>query len=1489
MAAGQNPKISAAGQGDFRNVNEVDAEPSEKVPASALHGAGLRGYKSNMAHPARTQERKEEEEAEDIKKTESTTGNNSLSRCIFITIHSERAARPVDDSKRLYRSCKSKECPRNWAENSTRSRLALHEHQSDIQRLFIDMASNLARPSSRQRSNSRPTSASSSSIVTVHRASSHSSHNDSNPRPIITGLRTRNPNNNNTPMNSHFSKEGLPPVNHRSSPETTRTSSAAYGRPDSGQGTKDGTANKTSSHRASATTTHHRKNSFSKRLSGSIGSLAAFGNPQVPSPKAKSNKRPRSPPVPTPPTSSSISPLPGNHPALLPPIMSLSSLSQVIDAADSPSTMSAHTPATGELLSPSTHYTGEQDYFGGGWSARSPTKLAVRGKRTSSGRPSIRASPGSSPQSADRRVISRSARPTESPYSPPPSSSAKAVDRRQTPQYRNRANSAKSTGTTEGESSASDNRDLPGRPQRRRAPSQKALLSKALAKANHAVVLDGKQNVEGAILAYGDACNLLRQVMVRSPGEDDRRKLEAVVSAIPGYVMERRNTYKNRIVELRNSDQSYQSSDSKALPERPPDRDSMQTERLSIVTDDDDEDAGVQIAEAPTLGHDSGYGSVPSLKPVEAPPDIQLRRLSLHSPLYGVQGKGLESSYQIEVTEQPLHQRYNTATRIADTMVHLQPPFIEECIPPPLSPRRPLSPTPFAPKPQSNEASHSPKHYNDQHTSWLNTINESSGSSATSVHSRRSSIGMRRKRIRAASGTTEAEFDAALDAAIETAYDDGFEPDDEAEDDADGLNNAKYPSEQPDALSSIRRNIELAKENVREAEREAVISQARERERQRIQGTLDLRNSFEEDYGDDEGEEEERMLEEMTRDFVLDDIEYNVQTKSALPRQSDSSGFSGRTWGSSIGSNPTSAGTSLSTVAEVPIMPSMASQLKENPLPPPVHPPPSGALPPPPVSANLSVAPQANGSPSKPGILAVRNTSPGVRDRRLTGTKAKQLKIETDAKPYGTLEAPAMQRPASPPSLVLESMGERPKSAFSTENAALPLQSPTIKEYPINSATLPSRRKSSFPLVGSDQGDTGSSSTASALTKLTSAESDAIVSSMPSSPARFANKLNHGLRKNFSSSSLRTKGLSAGGADGQDISPNTSVSSMSSTPKMHQVPSPAVPVLPTPLEASFTPRAQPMGGIYIFDNEIHSATTPGSPNPRNSNAPLPLEPCPESTLLRPFWFLRSIYQTIAHPRGGYITTRLFVPRDIWRVKNIKLKNVEEKVSTCDLLTAALLKLGKVDTYNADAVLEEMQFLENVMEQAQANLSRKLGNEVGVQGTAAVFKGSNIVDDSASNSEAMYSTNANSNKSYLKSWRKLRSKNSLGAGYTVGSTISLSKNDLREAPTMKSLPMTAVQNPKFAKRDVSQVQCMGPNPSYMGALARLCDAAQILDQIARQVEDPGLRHSSQTHVGLELSTRHAAEFFGFYICRFVFADVGLMLDKFIKRGSEWVLA
>lgn len=62
--------------------------------------------------------------------------------------------------------------------------------------------------------------------------------------------------------------------------------------------------------------------------------------------------------------------------------------------------------------------------------------------------------------------------------------------------------------------------------------SQKAMLSKALQKANTAVLLDNAQNFDGAMQAYSEACALLQQVMQRSSGDEDKRKLEAIVSFV---------------------------------------------------------------------------------------------------------------------------------------------------------------------------------------------------------------------------------------------------------------------------------------------------------------------------------------------------------------------------------------------------------------------------------------------------------------------------------------------------------------------------------------------------------------------------------------------------------------------------------------------------------------------------------------------------------------------------------------------------------------------------------------------------------------------------------------------------------------------------------------------------------------------------------------------------------------------------------------------
>ena len=63
-------------------------------------------------------------------------------------------------------------------------------------------------------------------------------------------------------------------------------------------------------------------------------------------------------------------------------------------------------------------------------------------------------------------------------------------------------------------------------------PSQKAIISTALAKASTAVQLDNSHYYSGARKYYIEACELLEQVISRVTNEPDREKLERVVSLV---------------------------------------------------------------------------------------------------------------------------------------------------------------------------------------------------------------------------------------------------------------------------------------------------------------------------------------------------------------------------------------------------------------------------------------------------------------------------------------------------------------------------------------------------------------------------------------------------------------------------------------------------------------------------------------------------------------------------------------------------------------------------------------------------------------------------------------------------------------------------------------------------------------------------------------------------------------------------------------------
>lgn len=844
------------------------------------------------------------------------------------------------------------------------------------------------------------------------------------------------------------------------------------------------------------------------------------------------------------------------------------------------------------------------------------------------------------------------------------------------------------------------------------------MLSQALQKANTAVQLDNASNLEGARQAYAEACELLEQVLSRTTTEEDQRKLEAI-----------RQTYASRIEELDHMGPWPEDMD-KALPDRPDSRDYHE----SIPSQYRSHSQGLQS------NFESSHFS-PNLRSQEWDVTSVAERVK---PSPSTESGLLQSSFS----------RQSIRSRSTD-----------QEIPAPLGSSRQDS---IGHSGKSHRAppisGQSSRHRRDlSQNSWLDGIGESGDSTNSSIHSRTSSLGYRRKHLRGASGNTETEFDTALDAAIEAAYDDGFEP--------AGLED--YDRRDDDVVAKVLRKVEIARERVRQTERETYGY-----------STSDLRQQLSKEphshpplsraasggfYNDNSSDEEERMLEQLTRDYEIKDYPLDGQPNGGglrAPKQE---------------TRPTSSRANAA----------------------PNHPPPSQL---PPLSLNKKpslsnlVGGLAPAAPppqaSLPELPMPRPASPqlSVRSRRLSGQK--QLKIETSKLSSSLpLEPKELDRRPSIREVDVQLVGLENGLPTNKMDPRFPpaIETPSLEDKDLAIVSPSGSRGNSVP---EDQpvGNSGSPSTKP-------------------------------LRKNMSSSSLRSiksRNMSLPNLDDtSDMSPSTILTNPFSNTR-----APSVPTIPTPLTAEFRDAGDIGGsGMHLFDDSLHPPVTPHSPIEVGHEAPVPLEYCPAEALLRPFWLMRCLFQTLVHPRGGYVSTKLFIPREVWSVKGVKLKNVDDKIANCDLLTAACLKLAQVDTCDADAVLDEMQSLEGILEQVQAALARKLGNEVGVNGSGSLFKEASTGESDSS--AQMPRSGSVSNKPSSFSWRRLRPKNSAVSLSSAYNTRTAAVELPKESVASTSLPITPQPTSRPPRRDISLAQFTGPNATYMNSLARLFDAAQAI--------------------------------------------------------------
>ncbi|KAK4963785.1 hypothetical protein LTR66_012656, partial [Elasticomyces elasticus] len=955
----------------------------------------------------------------------------------------------------------------------------------------------------------------------------------------------------------------------------------------------------------------------------SVGHAAGKGAPVMSSPSRHSPVRQRSSPTTGPYRSRRYQD--GQTPlTALPPIVTPPSLMQT-NNSESPSTAQSNTPSSTGLRTPSTHSSYAMDYFSENLTLKKKRPITLRNQTA----PSLPISQDQlrDPSLADSRrqgSPSRFAPVAETRSRYPQGDAPKPREQRTAHEPRqlgNRSKSRDSRSTRARHSIAHNPRYDSSTPLERdhervqfggrekREKDKKNMLSKALQKANSAVLLDNAQNFEGALDDYEDACHLLQQVMERSSGLEDKRKLEAI-----------RITYRNRIEELRQL-YSHQPPGSieRALPARPMSEGPLNLEAQQMSTNSRIEEPEPE----PTVLETANVTRIIDA-PVQKPDaDPSQRDSVLTSAIKEIEGTASSNSALLG----PLWERERSTSPAASIKKRgssQRSPMDSTCMPPPLSPRRPPSRESIAPAPSpsfddqdvstptQSSAQAQNKHRSDSTgtVSWLDTIDESVSSRTSSIHSV-GERGVRRKHIRAPSDDTGAEFDAAFDAAVEAAYDDGFEPDAAAID----------PVESVCVASGAEQTIPL---DMQDEELDP------------------WRNT-------DEDEEEERLLDEITKDYTHSFFDFDSKSKSALPRQSDSSGYSRKTWESSVASDRTTAGTSLSTVAED-VLSSMQSSdaMVAEPMPSvamgaPLHPPPNTSLPRPPGPASTQIA--------------------GVRSRRLSGQNAKQLKIETSRSPIGRRTSISQRQ-----SVVI---GGEAQIAVQ-ESQARQAKRASLKRTETTSTTA-SQPAVTLPLSNGTLGTSDATATNAAMLTMTVTHDE--VGRVPESPSERRPARPPRFRRTKSSLSLRE-------TRSPDDSGSSLITPMSTTFSVFPsrrgrdqdyLATPRAHIMPTP---TFPPSsADPVGvdSFYLFDTSLQSPVTTPIPTPHSPSGSSPgcLEPCPQSHYLRPFWLTRVLLSTLTNPRGGFLTKRLFVPRAAWSTRGVKLKAVDEKIAQCDLLTAAL--------------------------------------------------------------------------------------------------------------------------------------------------------------------------------------------------------------------------
>ncbi|KAI7892626.1 uncharacterized protein EV154DRAFT_550571 [Mucor mucedo] len=243
--------------------------------------------------------------------------------------------------------------------------------------------------------------------------------------------------------------------------------------------------------------------------------------------------------------------------------------------------------------------------------------------------------------------------------------------------------------------------------------------------------------------------------------------------------------------------------------------------------------------------------------------------------------------------------------------------------------------------------------------------------------------------------------------------------------------------------------------------------------------------------------------------------------------------------------------------------------------------------------------------------------------------------------------------------------------------------------------------------------------------------------------------------------------------------------------------------------------------------------------------------------------MNKLLQSMLH--GGYITPNLYIPMDLWYQPNVRLPTTDGKIAACELLLIALERMDKRKNFSDSSTVEtDLKVLEQTLNRIKYTLIKKLGYLISPGGENDP---SSLVDHHHhGQSSSRYS-------SYMSSL--------IGGSSGVKTSQTLSAWSSKLSKSVERMKFEASKAIPTGEHN---------NDIYIKTLIRLFTVVKVLERwntkLTLLIENESSQKSS-SYKRARNTNEACINLLRSTICEFVLKDYEVLLDRWLRRSSDWI--